>query len=112
MRIIDADRLKEEFLTDSILDKCVRQIIDNTSTLEISRVVDTAHWVFDPDGMDWGLAAWVCSKCKNKNDMIPTHVAYSGEGLKRVENPYTWAGSQYCPCCGRKMIPEDTENDT
>ncbi len=62
------------------------------------------HWVYDPNGMDWNLPAWVCSECRHKNDLIPTHIR-GREGMIQVENPYHWAGSQYCPCCGVKMAP-------
>lgn len=67
------------------------------------------HWIYDPNGMDWGLAAWKCSECRNKNDMIPTTINYGKDGIKRVTNPYAWAGSKFCPNCGCKMIPEGEE---
>ena len=62
----------------------------------------TGHWVLDPNGMDWNLPAWVCSECKGKNDMIPTHIR-GKDGMIEVKNPYRWAGSHYCPNCGAKM---------
>ena len=60
------------------------------------------HWVYNPDGMDWGLPAWCCSECNGRNDMIPTHVR-GKDGMIRVTNPYTWAGSRFCPNCGAIM---------
>ena len=63
---------------------------------------ETAEWIYDPNGMDWSLPAWVCSNCRQKNDMIPTIIQYPG-GARKVVNPYTWAGSKYCPNCGMEM---------
>lgn len=53
------------------------------------------HWVYDPDGMDWGIPAWRCSECHCRNDNIPPNI----ESM----NPLRWAGSRYCPNCGAKM---------
>ena len=59
-----------------------------------------ADWVYDPDGMDWGIGAWRCSVCGCKNDNL------SG----CAENPYAFAGSKYCPNCGRKMRKKNGKN--
>ena len=64
------------------------------------------HWIYDKDGMDWGIPAWKCSECRNKNNMIPTTINYGGNVIKRVVNPYAWAGSKFCPTCGCKMEPD------
>ena len=58
-----------------------------------------AEWVYDPDGMDWNLGAWKCSKCHCRNDNLP--------GILPKTNPYRWAGSKYCPNCGAKMGKAD-----
>ena len=52
------------------------------------------RWVYDPNGMDFNLGAWVCSECKVKNDNLG--------GSQRI-NPYHFVGSRYCPNCGAKM---------
>lgn len=69
---------------------------------EMESTEETGEWVYDENGMDWNLPAWVCSKCHQRNDMIPTHIQY-GSDMKRITNPYAWAGSHFCPSCGLKM---------
>lgn len=51
-------------------------------------------WEYNPDGMDWGLGAWVCSLCRCKNDNLP---------MEKNIKPMLWAGAKYCPQCGAKM---------
>ena len=51
-------------------------------------------WVYDPDGMDWNIGAWICSECGCKNDNL---------GMRPGVNPLYFAGGHYCPCCGSKM---------
>lgn len=67
------------------------------------------HWVYDENGQDWQIGAWVCSECKQKNDMIPALIQSSEGSITHEKiNPYVFAGSQYCPSCGAKMErPED-----
>ena len=62
---------------------------------------ETASWVWDKDGMDWNLGAWVCSKCGARNGNI--HAGKEG-------NPLRWSGTKYCPNCGRKIIQEEREH--
>ena len=61
-----------------------------------ARAVEYAHWVYDPDGLDLGLGAWVCSSCHMKNDNIPA--------MKLDINPMWFAGSRFCPNCCKTMI--------
>ena len=56
--------------------------------------VRSGSWVYDPNGMDFNLGAWVCSKCKERNNNLG--------GMRRI-NPYMFAGSRFCPNCGAKM---------
>ena len=56
---------------------------------------ETAEWVWDEDAIDWGMGAWVCSKCKNRPQTF-------WETSKKIY-PLKWVGSQYCGCCGAKM---------
>ena len=51
-------------------------------------------WKYDPNGMDWGLGAWVCSVCGCKNNNLGTS--------ERI-NPYLFSGSKFCPNCGARM---------
>ena len=70
---------------------------------------ETAHWEYDPNGMDWGIPAWRCSECGCRNDMIPTYVS-NAKGKPPITheyiNPLSWAGTKYCPGCGRRMEQE------
>lgn len=56
-----------------------------------------AYWQWNPDGMDWGLGAWECSKCGCKNDNLPSMA------LSHL-HPMNFAGSSFCPNCGRKIF--------
>ena len=62
--------------------------------------VKYAEWYYDPDGMDWGLGAWKCSKCHTKNDNL---------GGSENINPYMFAGSKFCPQCGAVMKPKESD---
>ena len=62
----------------------------------------TGHWVWNPDGNDWGIGAWCCSECGCKNDNLGTRNDTENEFLKRT--PYMYAGSKYCPHCGVRMV--------
>jgi hypothetical protein len=74
----------------------VTRSIENAPAVEAEPVVH-AHWVWDPNGCDWGIGAWRCSKCDCKNDALP---------WDRRLKPYEFACSHYCPVCGAKMDEE------
>ena len=57
------------------------------------------HWIWDPDGMDWGIGAWRCSECRARSPMWWN---------TDKTNPYTKSGHRYCPNCGAKM--DDNKN--
>jgi hypothetical protein len=95
MRLIDADAINK-YLKDNGLKRDI--YID--TVLIVDSVVH-GHWIYDPNGMDWNLGAWRCSKCGCKNKNIG--------GDERI-NPLLFAGSKYCPNCGAKM-DEDTERE-
>ena len=75
-----------------------------------AKAIEYAHWVYDPDGLDWGLGAWVCSSCHMKNDNIP--VPALNPDIARL-NPLLYSGSKFCPNCGKTMInaEDDKENE-
>lgn len=60
-------------------------------------VVEVVHasWVWNPDGMDWGIGAWVCGKCKSRPETWWNTVKES--------HPLRCSGSRYCGNCGAKM---------
>ena len=70
----------------------------------------TGQWVYDENGMDWNLGAWVCSKCHMRNDNIPPGIKFN-DGWRKVGNPYMWQGSKFCPNCGVRMIEEVEQDD-
>ena len=63
-----------------------------------------AHWVYDPNGHDWNLGCWTCSRCRFRNEMIPT-VLDTKKGRIGHDNinPYAFDGSSWCAGCGAKM---------
>ena len=69
---------------------------ENLEILPAADVVEVRHgkWVWDENGMDWGLGAWKCSECHLKPETW--WETYKG-------NPYRYAGSSYCNNCGAKM---------
>lgn len=56
---------------------------------------NTARWTYDPNGNDWGLGAWKCSKCGANNNNLPGNTR---------QNILLFAGSKFCPQCGRRII--------
>ena len=58
------------------------------------RPVVRGRWVWDPDGLDWGLGCWVCNQCHSRNANIPA---------QKDMKPLDWAGSKFCPECGTDM---------
>lgn len=63
------------------------------------------EWVLDPDGMDWNIPAWRCSRC----GFVANYIGTEANGFGR--NPMNWAGSKYCPNCGAKMETAYDEYD-
>lgn len=62
-------------------------------------------WIYDENGMDWNLGAWVCSECHCRNDNIPPAIKFGNE-YKRIADPNMWQGSRFCPNCGADMRGE------
>lgn len=67
------------------------------SVIPAADVVKVVHasWVWNPDGMDWGIGAWVCGKCKSRPETWWNTVKES--------HPLRCSGSHYCGNCGAKM---------
>lgn len=67
---------------------------------------EIAAWIWDPNGLEWHLGAWVCSKCRKVNKNIEC----GNDELPK--GPYEWTGSKFCPNCGRKMVKGPSEPPT
>ena len=57
--------------------------------------VKHGRWVWDEDGMDWGLGAWRCSACG-------TRPGTWWQGDHRAV-PMRCSGSKFCGNCGAEM---------
>ena len=73
-------------------DECVDRV-ENFPTADVAPV-KYGKWVYDSNGMDWGLGAWICSECGCKNNNL---------GMDNRIKPLLFEGSKYCPNCGAKM---------
>ena len=51
-------------------------------------------WIWDKNGMDWGIGAWRCSECRARPNTF-----WNTE----KSNPMFKSSSRYCPNCGAKM---------
>lgn len=120
MRLIDADKLKEDLDSGSIVidegiekcesmhevlvyllakvEACVIEKIDAQPTVERS-----GYWIYDKDATDWGIGGYRCSECGCRNNNL---------GISK--SPFSvmnFFGSKYCPHCGVKMEGEKNERD-
>ncbi len=75
---------------------CLR-LVKNLPAADVEEV-KRGKWIWDPNGMDWGLGSWQCSECACRNNNLPMN--------NRI-NPLVFSGSKYCPHCGAKMDLED-----
>lgn len=96
-RLIDANAANVEHISCYYGNSCytedVQEWLDEQPTIDAVEVV-YAHWVWNPNGNDWGIGAWCCSKCGGKNDALP---------WDNKLNPYAFACSHFCPVCGAHM---------
>ena len=76
------------------------QVLAEIKAFEKADVAPIVHgkWIWNPNGMDWGLGAWQCSECCNRNSNLP---------VNHNINPLASMGSKYCPNCGAKMDLEE-----
>lgn len=70
-----------------------KQKIKNITPADVV-LVKHGKWVWNPNGMDWGLGAWECSECACRNNNLP---------INNKINPLVFSGSKYCPNCGADM---------
>lgn len=74
--------------------------IGEAPTIDPESLRPVGHWVYDPDGMDWGIGAWRCSECNTINRNLPANSYFS---------PYVFEGSSFCPHCGARMEAQDDD---
>lgn len=99
MRLIDADEAKlfaKECWPSDTIRLPIDAFLDRCPTVD-SEPMRHGQWVYDPNGMDFNLGAWVCSECRERNNNL---------GCMRRINPYQFVGSRFCPNCGAKMDGE------
>lgn len=53
------------------------------------------RWIWEEDGMDFGIGCWHCSNCRTRPET-------TWETMKNI-NPVLWNGSRHCPNCGADM---------
>ena len=97
MRPIDADALKKAFCNHCDGDEpCTEPCVD-IGLIETAPTIDVVHgeWIWDIDGMDWGIGSWRCSKCHARPNTYWQ--------CDSTINPLMFVGSSYCPNCGVKM---------
>lgn len=77
-----------------------KHISDALNAVPAADVAPVKHgrWIWDENGMDWGLGAWVCSECHSKSE--------TWWGGIRIFNPLRCSGSRFCGNCGAKMKEE------
>ena len=65
--------------------------------------IKRGEWVLDPNGMDWNIPAWRCSRC----GFVANYIGVEANGFG--SNPMNWAGSNFCPNCGADMREREEE---
>lgn len=99
MKIEDAIKRYESWAEDDRIDVLIRkehkQMADWLKELKADR--PQGEWVLDPDGMDWNIPAWRCSRC----GFVANYIGVEANGFG--SNPMNWAGSNFCPNCGADM---------
>lgn len=84
-------------ITDDELERTEEITFQTPSRKEVPfRKVKHGVWIYDPDGIDWGIGCWKCSICNARNENIHEENKFSA-------NPLKWAGSNFCPNCGADM---------
>lgn len=69
------------------------ECIEAMDVVDVEPVIH-AKWIYNPNGMDWGLGAWQCSNCGYVNTSF---------GMDNRIHAKFYAGSKRCGSCGAKM---------
>ena len=67
--------------------------LQNTPPVQPER--KKGKWIWDENGMDWGLGAWKCNRCHSKAE------TWWANDKKYI--PLRCAGGQFCGVCGCQM---------
>jgi len=103
MRLVDADALMEHVYRDRFDSReLIAEMVRNAPTVEPER--KTGRWIWNPDGMDWGLGAWCCSECRTK--------AETWWASDERYNPLMCSGGKFCGNCGAMMRTEVMKSET
>jgi hypothetical protein len=76
--------------------------IDSIPPADVRPVV-RGRWIWDENGMDWGLGAWICSQCRHRPET-------TWQTMSDII-PLRWSGSHFCPNCGAEMSDSQTLED-
>lgn len=77
----------------------VKRVVDELPAADVQEVKH-GKWIWDKDGMDWGIGAWRCSVCETMSPMWWN----TDRG-----SPMHKSGHYYCPRCGAKMDLDEVE---
>lgn len=80
--------------------ECARSVMEQIPSARPKE----GEWIWNENGMDWGIGCWCCSECGMRNPYIG-----SGDNAL-LSNPHNWAGSKYCPNCGADMSHDQSVN--
>lgn len=101
MDYINRDDLKKEILSWAVLINHPELLsrddtLHRIDSIPAANVTEVKHgkWIYDENGTDWNLGAWLCSECRCKNNNL---------GMSIKINPLMFAGSKFCPNCGARM---------
>ena len=94
------DLVDKGFLVSNANYGSVSRIVRQIPAADV-QPVKHGRWVWDEDGMDWGLGAWKCSACGTRTDTW-------WQGDHRLI-PMRCSGSKFCGNCGAKMDLEGDE---
>lgn len=79
----------------------VYKIVEDLPVEQLKRRI--GKWIWEVNGMDWGLGAWCCSECGSKPQ--------TWWESDRKYNPLMCSGSSFCGNCGARMVGEQDEVD-
>lgn len=80
--------------TDSDGYELIMLEIDEAPAVDPEELRPKSKWIWNPNGVDWGLGAWECRECACRNNNLP---------MNSNINPLMFSGSKFCPNCGARM---------